>query len=100
MNFLLRIIIVTLVRKWETTQDKEKLFALGKNQTHHLWINLISSCSTNCVMYKVRQKHVMADLGGNYTNVNVKGTNECCATCTKDTMMDQRINSAGYVQGN
>ena len=39
----------------------------------------------------------MADLGGNYTNVNVKGTNECCATCTKDTMMDQRINSAGYV---
>ena len=37
----------------------------------------------------------MDDYGGSHGNE--KGTNECCAACTKD-MIDQRINSTVYVK--
>ena len=35
--------------------------------------------------YEARQEHVVSDYSGNCGNVNVKGTNECCASSTKDT---------------
>ena len=35
--------------------------------------------------YVARREQVVGDYGGNCSNVNVKGTNECCAAGTKDT---------------
>ena len=43
----------------------------------------------------------MGDYGGNCSNVNVKGTNECCAASTMDTNdRFENLNSAVYVKVN
>ena len=38
----------------------------------------------NRLTYKAREEQVAGDYGGNCGNVNAKGTNECCASSTKD----------------
>ena len=35
--------------------------------------------------HEARRKHVVGDCGGNDSNVNMKGTNECYTVSTKDT---------------
>ena len=35
--------------------------------------------------YEVRREQVLGDFGGNCGNVNVKGTNKCCAASIEDT---------------
>ena len=40
----------------------------------------------------------MGDYGGNCSNVNVKGTNECCAASTKGTNGGSENNSVVNVQ--
>ena len=46
MNLWKSYWLLALVRKLETTQSKEKLFDLSRNQTHILWILLSIALQT------------------------------------------------------
>ena len=62
-------------------RQRKKLSDLGGNRIHDLriWTDLIVRCSTEL------RGHTGASRGRLCGNLNVKGTNECCAASTKDT---------------
>ena len=57
------------------------MFDLGGNLTHDLRIR---SPLLYRLSYEARWEQVVGDYGGICTNVNVKGTNECCEVSTND----------------